>query len=67
MLFFSRRSRLQRTARVRLGVSLAAARARERHVVACLGWAGEKSGLFEHPVAYSGVFLDSVSIDPSIG
>ena len=32
-----------------LGPSLAAALPAERRVLACRGWAGEKSGLFEHP------------------
>ena len=34
---------------VRLASSLAAALHAERRVVARRGWAGEKSGLFEHP------------------
>jgi hypothetical protein len=34
-------------------------RARERHVLACSGWAGEKSGFFEHPIVYAGVSLTS--------
>jgi hypothetical protein len=34
---------------VRLGTSLTAALPVERRVLARRGWAGEKSGLFEHP------------------
>jgi hypothetical protein len=38
--------------------SLAAALLGKRRVSACQGWAGEKSGLFEHPATRSPVVLD---------
>jgi hypothetical protein len=38
--------------------SLAAALPVTRRVSARRGWAGEKSGLIEHPVRYPAVFLD---------
>ncbi len=41
-----------------LASSLAAALLGTRRVLACQGWAGEKSGLFEHPAWCSPVILD---------
>jgi len=46
---FSHRLDPQRTTRVRLGSSLAAALPVEWRVSARQGWAGEKRGLFDHP------------------
>ena len=43
---------------VRLASSLAAALIGTRRVSAHRGWAGEKSGLFEHPARCSPVVLD---------
>ncbi len=40
---------------VRLASSLAAALPAERRVLARRGWAGEKSGLFEHPDVFEAV------------
>jgi hypothetical protein len=39
---------------VRFASSLAAALPAERRVLVRRGWAGEKSGLFDHPADYSG-------------
>jgi hypothetical protein len=43
---------------VRLASSLAATLPAERRVLARRGWAGEKSGFFEHPVWCSPVIPD---------
>jgi hypothetical protein len=48
---------------VRLASSLAAALPAERRVLARRGWAGEKSGLFEHPARCSPVVLDVRAIE----
>ena len=55
---FSLRSEAQRTPRVRLASSLAAALPAERRVPARRGWAGEKPGLFEHPAYCTPVIQD---------
>ena len=52
-----------RTAHTKCGMyllasSLAAALPAERRVLARRGWAGEKSGLFEHPARCSPIVLD---------
>ena len=46
--------RLSTYRRVRLASSLAAALPAERRVSARRGWAGENSGLFEHPAVIDG-------------
>jgi len=48
---------------VRLASSLAAALPAERRVLARRGWAGEKSGHFEHPAQSSPVVLDVRTIE----
>ena len=46
-----------------LAASLAAALPAERRVLARRGWAGEKSGHFEHPAQSSSVVLDVRTIE----
>src|SRR3989442_10014506 len=48
---------------VRLASSLAAALPAERRVSARRGWAGEKSGLFEHPARRSPLLLNVRAIE----
>ena len=50
---FSLRSEAQRTEAYASPLFLVAALPAERHVLARRGWAGQKSGLFEHPAHYS--------------
>lgn len=49
---------------VRLSPSLVAALPAERRVLARRGWAGEKEGLFEHPVGWR---IRSVNFERSRG
>jgi hypothetical protein len=52
-----------RVHRSKFSCSLAAALPADRRVLARRGWAGEKSGLFEHPARGSPVVLDVRAIE----